>query len=205
MIRNLAGVSKLAAASLVSSFVLSGCSAGTSSQPASTAPAPVVVTPTAAPSAIKHVVVIFGENISFDHYFGTYPNALNLPGETKFTPATGTPTTANNYVSNPGLLTNNPNLSVANVAGSVIIGSNPFRLAPAQALTADQDHGYTDEQKAFDGGKMDLFPLSVGTADSATQGTNTGAPVLATTKALTMATTTATRRRRCGTMRSTMR
>ena len=25
---------------------------------------------------IKHLVVIFNENISFDHYFGTYPNAL---------------------------------------------------------------------------------------------------------------------------------
>ena len=24
---------------------------------------------------IKHVVVIFQENVSFDHYFGTYPNA----------------------------------------------------------------------------------------------------------------------------------
>jgi len=30
---------------------------------------------------IKHVIVMFQENISFDHYFGTYPNALNLPGE----------------------------------------------------------------------------------------------------------------------------
>jgi phospholipase C len=28
---------------------------------------------------IKHLVIIFQENISFDHYFGTYPNALNLP------------------------------------------------------------------------------------------------------------------------------
>ncbi|WP_027416752.1 alkaline phosphatase family protein [Aneurinibacillus terranovensis] len=27
---------------------------------------------------IKHTVVIFGENVSFDHYFGTYPNAKNL-------------------------------------------------------------------------------------------------------------------------------
>jgi phospholipase C len=36
--------------------------------------------PTATP--IKHVVVIFNENISFDHCFGTYPNALNLPGAT---------------------------------------------------------------------------------------------------------------------------
>ena len=34
---------------------------------------------------IKHLVVVFGENISFDHYFGTYPNAAG------FTPAPGTP------------------------------------------------------------------------------------------------------------------
>ena len=26
---------------------------------------------------IKHLVVIFQENISFDHYFATYPNASN--------------------------------------------------------------------------------------------------------------------------------
>jgi phospholipase C len=29
---------------------------------------------------IKHVVVIFDENVSFDHYFGTYPNATNTDG-----------------------------------------------------------------------------------------------------------------------------
>ena len=34
---------------------------------------------------IKHVVVIFGENISFDHYFGTYPTATNPPGQPSFT------------------------------------------------------------------------------------------------------------------------
>ncbi len=33
---------------------------------------------------IKHVVVIFQENISFDHYFGTYPTAQNNAGETPF-------------------------------------------------------------------------------------------------------------------------
>ena len=33
---------------------------------------------------IKHVVVIFDENISFDHYFGTYPKATNTDG-TPFT------------------------------------------------------------------------------------------------------------------------
>ena len=26
---------------------------------------------------ITHLVIIFQENVSFDHYFGTYPNALN--------------------------------------------------------------------------------------------------------------------------------
>ena len=32
-----------------------------------------------------HLVVIFQENVSFDHYFATYPDALNLPGEPVFT------------------------------------------------------------------------------------------------------------------------
>jgi phospholipase C len=40
---------------------------------------PAAKLPTKTP--IKHLVVIFDENISFDHYFGTYPNALNLPGD----------------------------------------------------------------------------------------------------------------------------
>jgi len=40
--------------------------------------------PTATP--IEHVIVIFDENNSFDHYFGTYPNAANPPGELPFTP-----------------------------------------------------------------------------------------------------------------------
>ena len=39
---------------------------------------------------IKHLVVIFDENISFDHYFATYPNALNPEGEPAFTPAANT-------------------------------------------------------------------------------------------------------------------
>ena len=34
---------------------------------------------------IKHLVVIFNENRSFDHYFGTYPNAMqSAEGETAF-------------------------------------------------------------------------------------------------------------------------
>src|SRR5262249_16282755 len=40
---------------------------------------------------IKHLVVIFQENISYDHYFGTYPNAQNLAGETQFKAKRHTP------------------------------------------------------------------------------------------------------------------
>ena len=39
---------------------------------------------------IKHLVVIFDENVSFDHYFGTYPKAANTDG-TKFTADQRTP------------------------------------------------------------------------------------------------------------------
>ena len=42
-----------------------------------------------AQTPIKHVIVLFQENIAFDHYFGTYPNALNLPGEPAFQAAPG--------------------------------------------------------------------------------------------------------------------
>ncbi|HLY49116.1 MAG TPA: alkaline phosphatase family protein [Solirubrobacteraceae bacterium] len=91
---------------------------------------------------IKHLVVIFQENVSFDHYFGTYPNAANPPGEPRFDPARGTPTV--NGLSGP-LLTNNPNLG------------NPQRLDRSQPLTCDQNHGYTAEQAAYDMGLMDAF------------------------------------------------
>ena len=60
---------------------------------------------------IKHVVVIFQENVSFDHYFGTYPNALNPAGEPSFRARRGTPTV--NGLSQ-ALLANNPNLNPAN-------------------------------------------------------------------------------------------
>ena len=33
---------------------------------------------TSAATPIKHVVVIFQENVSFDHYFGTYPERGEL-------------------------------------------------------------------------------------------------------------------------------
>src|SRR6185369_15701594 len=96
---------------------------------------------------IQHVVVIFQENVSFDHYFATYPFAANPQGQPKFTPHAGTPS-VNGLT--PELIAHNPN-SVA-----------PFRLDRTQAATCDQDHSYGDEQKAFDAGLMDKFVETVG-------------------------------------------
>jgi phospholipase C len=94
---------------------------------------------------IKHVVVIFQENVSFDHYFGTYPHAAkNLNGTQYFSgPAEGTPRV--NNLEAAGLLTNNPN------------GVDPFRIDRSVPNTCDQDHNYPDEQYAFHGGLMDRF------------------------------------------------
>src|ERR1700722_3881677 len=78
-------------------------------------------TKTATP--IKHLVVIFQENVSFDHYFGTYPNAINPPGEPVFKAASSSP--AVNGLTD-GLLFNNPNFlnTQVNAPGA----ANPFRL-----------------------------------------------------------------------------
>ncbi len=97
---------------------------------------------------ITHLVVIYQENVSFDHYFATYPTAANPAGEPRFTAAANTPSV--NGLTGALLGASNPN-SVA-----------PFRLGRDQAQTCDQDHSYTDEQKAFDSGLMDKFVETVG-------------------------------------------
>src|SRR5271156_6681941 len=132
--------------------LIEGVAATSSKTPAVTADTLPTKTP------IKHLIVVFNENRSFDHYFGTYPNAANVEGEPVFEPAKNTPTVVNNLLTNPALLDNNPNLNPANGTGA----SNPFRLDRTQANTADQNHGYTPEQLAFDGGKLDLFPKDTG-------------------------------------------
>jgi phospholipase C len=99
---------------------------------------------------IKHVVVLFDENESFDHYFGTYPYAANTDGS-PFHAKPGTPTVNGLYskITRSGpvgpLLTDNPNLF------------NPERLTASEALTCDQNHAYQPEQEAYDGGKADKF------------------------------------------------
>jgi phospholipase C len=113
---------------------------------------------------VQHVVVIFDENVSFDHYFGTYPHALNPPHETEFSASPGTPR-VNGLT--PLLLQRNPNFLNVKVNQSYAV--NPFRLGPAQAFTADQNHGYTEEQRAFNAGLMDSFPQFTGLPAVATQ------------------------------------
>ncbi|MBY8869234.1 phospholipase C [Streptomyces sennicomposti] len=92
---------------------------------------------------IEHVVVLFDENISFDHYFATYPKAANTDG-TRFTAAKGTPKDIDT-LAHAGLLTHNPNQYA------------PERLTPAQAVTCDQNHSYGPEQYAANGGRADRY------------------------------------------------
>ena len=91
---------------------------------------------------VKHVIVIFQENISFDHYFATYPNALNLPGEPLFLPVKGTPS-VNGL--NEDLLSRNHN------------AMNPWRMSRLKAVTCSQDHEYKAEQMAYHNGLLDKF------------------------------------------------
>ena len=129
---------------------------------------------------IKHIVVIFGENVSFDHYFGSYPKAENNSGETPFkyipSPHRGhdvantlitplDPTKDFAPLKSENLITANPNgPSGSGAAYNGANAANPFRLAPSQAATADMNHNAKPEQVAYDNGKVDEFPGSTGTA-----------------------------------------
>jgi phospholipase C len=97
---------------------------------------------------IRHLVVLFQENVSFDHYFATYPHALNPSGEPEFEARPDTPSV--NGLNASLLAPNNPN------------SVQPFRLDRTQFETADQDHNYKDEQLAYDNGLMDMFVEKVG-------------------------------------------
>jgi phospholipase C len=152
---------------------------------------------------IKHLVVIFQENISYDHYFGTYPNAMNLPGETPFkarrnSPLNNnlvTPLDVNNRfqpIGGPNLLTNNPNanpnapVAPNNSRQNGTNAANPFRLSPSQASTADQGHNDMPEQAAYNNGNMDGFPAWTGTAGGTATNGPLPPPAAVATKGLVM-------------------
>lgn len=122
--------------------------------PAILAQVPATTTP------IKYVVVIFQENNSFDHYFGTYPNALypnglainsqNTLGESPFVP-----------------LPNTPSVNGLTPLLNSLSSTPPFRLDRALETTCDNDNHYKDEQTAYNSGAVNLFPAT-------TSGTGTG-------------------------------
>jgi phospholipase C len=130
---------------------------------------------------IKHVVVIFQENVSFDHYFGTYPDAANSDGQ-PFNAAPGTPAVDGflpatdpllpaNLQHSTNLLTTNPNTALPQRLDSTPTGAGNDGLGQ---LTCDQDHNYSDEQNAFDGGAMDRFVQATGTGSGTAPGTAPG-------------------------------
>lgn len=132
------GLGVLAAACLLSGQAVASSIGGNTAEAAASTTTP-----------IQHVVVIYSENRSFDHYFGAYPNALNPPGEPRFVAKPGTPQ-VNGLT--PDLLQHNPNLV------------NPFRIDPKTngVFTCSHNHTYTPEQRAVDGGLMDRFVQETG-------------------------------------------
>jgi phospholipase C len=140
--RLLSGLLALAAVAAVSVVAVGPSSAGGSEA------RPETVTP------IQHLVVIFQENVSFDHYFGTYPNAANGDGQ-QFTASSGTPTVNGLQ----GLLATNPNSALPRRLDSSAVG---LAGDAGGQLTCSQDHNYSDEQTAFDNGAMDKFVEAVG-------------------------------------------
>lgn len=84
---------------------------------------------------IKYVVVVFLENGSFDHFFGTYPIAENLPSEPQFIAKSDT-LPPENLLFPKNLIENNPNKF------------KPFRMSRSDAMCnlCNPDHFYTGMQ-----------------------------------------------------------
>jgi phospholipase C len=83
-------------------------------------------------SPIKHTIILYQENISFDHYFGTYGHGSNgIPAGSTLTYSNGTQTWG------------------------------PFAptqlLGTTQSRTCDVDHSYTDMIRMVNHGAMDQF------------------------------------------------
>jgi phospholipase C len=124
---------------------------------------------------IKHVVVIFQENASFDHYFGTYPVSTN-PDQSgggavpQFFPTADTPTvnglSATQPTAGPFIGANQGALFTQNLNAVA-----PFLIGRDNALVCDQNHGYTAEQQAVDAGANDHFSLPSGQGGTSATGT----------------------------------
>jgi len=82
---------------------------------------------------IQHTIIVYQENISFDHYFGTFGQGSN-----------GIPAGVQLYHTTPD--------------GTRLGPFTPFRLdGTAQASTCDVDHDYASMIQMADGGAMDQY------------------------------------------------
>jgi phospholipase C len=83
-------------------------------------------------SPIKHTIILYQENISFDHYFGTYGHGSNgIPAGSTLTHTNGT-------------------LTWGPYAPTQLSGAS-------QSRTCDVDHNYSNMIKMVDHGAMDMF------------------------------------------------
>lgn len=119
---------------------ISSSSSSSSSSDSSNSSSPAENFKTKTP--IKYLVVIFPENRSFDHLFGAYPHALNLPGEPHFKAKKNTPS-INGFTK--AVLQHNTNLFA------------PFRLDRDHVVTPEPAHHYTELQQMAHAGLLDQF------------------------------------------------
>lgn len=103
---------------------------------------------------VKYCVIIIAENRCFDHLFGTYPHALNPPGEPPFRAKRNTPI-INGY--SEALFMHNTN------------AVPPYRLSRVQVETSEPAHHYTQLQEEAHGGLLDQF-VEVNLGDSTCMG-----------------------------------
>src|SRR5436190_18298882 len=85
------GMLKIGAVTMAATALLAAVGSGTIGSASPGEPSPDSAAATTTTTPIKHLVVIFQEYVSFDHYFGTYPNATNPSGEPSLTAKPGTP------------------------------------------------------------------------------------------------------------------
>jgi phospholipase C len=112
---------------------------------------------------IKHLVILYLENTSFDSYFGVYPVALNPEGSPPFQARPGTPV-VNGLTET--LLEHNPNQS------------NPFRIDRLDSFTCDSNHQYHEELLARNQGLMNKY-VEYGAEGPSAQGLAPDSPALA--------------------------
>src|SRR3981081_2434980 len=102
---------------------------------------PSLASEPATTTPIKHVIVIFQENVSFDHYFGTYPVAATSAAGAPLCEAASDTPAINGLLTGPAAPPNNPTL---NVAGTGTI--QPFRLGRNKATNCHEDHKHNEER-----------------------------------------------------------